>query len=110
MGREEVSGCEESPENVLIKRSTKGSNRGAVLLLCLELGGAMGGSPRERGSVVTGLPRTAAGSRGHIWLVGFVLCLICLKLVSKRYFVCFRKHKNKKTQNKQSNRLCKRKP
>lgn len=79
--REETSGCEESPKNVLIKCSTKGRNRG---LICLELGGAPGGltvgtpGPTPRGpSGVTGLPGAAAGSRGTsgCWALFCVSCV-----------------------------------
>ena len=45
--REEVLGCEESPENTLIKCSTKGSTWVATLMLYLVLGGIRGGLSTE---------------------------------------------------------------
>lgn len=45
--REELLGCEESPENMLIKCSTKGDNWGAIMMLYLVLGGPTGGLATE---------------------------------------------------------------
>lgn len=106
--REEVLGCKESPENMLIKCSTKENNWVAVLKLYLVLGRTAGGLTAEttspfhaRWCVVTGLLLTEQQAPGqNIWVLGTVLCLICLKAVSKDYSVCF-KMQNTNTTTKQ---------
>lgn len=108
---EEVLGCKESPEKVLIKCSTKGNNWVAVLMLYLVLGKdhrRTHDRNHARRHVVTGLLLTEQQvPEYNIWLLGIllVLCLICLKLISKHYFACFKKQNTKAKEPKTNKKI-----